>query len=75
MLGTTELTLLNDAVVRSMPAKVYPAPKSAEDWVVEPPVNGISAIVETKTFTGRAALLRALEYAHCNYGNALYLSR
>ena len=68
------MTLLHDAEVRSMPAKVYPAFKGAEDWVVEPPTDGISAIVETKTFTGRAALLRALEYAHCNYGNALYLS-
>ena len=69
-----KMTSLHDAEVRSMPAKVYPAFKGAEDWVVEPPTDGISAIVETKTFTGRAALLRALEYAHCNYGNALYLS-
>ena len=68
------MTLLHDTEVRSMPAKVYPAFKGAEDWVVESPTNGISAIVETKTFTGRAALLRALEYAHCNYGNALYHS-
>ena len=74
VLGIMGMTLLHDAEVRSMPAKVYPAFKDAEDWVVEPPTDGIAAIVETKTFTGRAALLRALEYAYCNYGNALYFS-
>ena len=74
ILGTTKMALLHDAEARFMPAKVYPAFKGAEDWIVEPPTDGILAIVETKTFTGRAALLRALEYAHCNYGNALYFS-
>lgn len=75
MLGTMGMDSLYDAETRSMPAKVYPAFEGAGDWIVEPPADGTSAAVENKTFTGRAALLRALEYAHCNYGNALYLSR
>ena len=75
MLGITEMILLHDDEIRSMPAKVYPAVQDAEDWIVEPPAVGTSAVVELKTFTGRAALLKALEYAHCNYGSALYLSR
>jgi len=32
-------------------------------------------MVEPRTFTGPAALLKALEYAHSTYGSALYLSR
>ena len=75
MLGMVEMALLNDTEVRSMPARVYPAFEGAGDWIVEPPVVDASAAVELKTFTGRSALLKALEYAHCNYGNALYLSR
>ena len=74
-LRTIEMTLLHDDEIRSMPAKVYPAVEDAEDWIVEPPTDGTAAIVKLKTFTGRAALLKALEYAHCNYGSALYLSR
>jgi hypothetical protein len=75
MLGVTDVTLLNDDTIRSAPARVYPAVENAEDWIVEPPANGTSAIAELKTFTGRAALLRALEYAYCNYHSTLYLSR
>lgn len=70
-----EMALLRDTEGRSMPALVYPAFEGADDWIVEPPAVNAFAAVETKTFTGRAALLKALEYAHCNYGRALYLSR
>jgi len=69
------VALLHDTENRSTPARVYPASEGAEDWIVEPPVVNASAIVELKTFTGRAALLKALEYAHYTYGSALYLSR
>lgn len=65
----------HDTEGRPTPARVYPAFEGAEDWIVEPPADGTSVVVEFKTFTGRAALLRALEYAHRNYGNAFYLSR
>ena len=75
ILGTIEMALLRDAEGRSMPARVYPASEGADDWVVEPPALDASAVLELKVFTGRAALLKALEYAHCNYGSALYLSR
>lgn len=75
MLGTMGMALPHDTESRSTPARVYPAFEGAEDWIVEPPADGASVIAEPKTFTGRAALLRALEYAHSNYGNALYLSR
>ena len=69
------MALLRDAEGRSTPAKVYPACEDAEDWIVEPPAADASAVVELKMFTGRGALLKALEYAHQTYGNALYLSR
>ena len=69
------MALLRDAEGRSMPARVYPASEGADDWIVEPPAVDASVVVEPKTFTGHAALLKALEYAHCNYGSALYLSR
>ena len=69
------MALLRDAEGRSMHAKVYPACEDAENWIVEPPAAGAAAVVELRTFTGRAALLKALEYAHRTYGNALYLSR
>ena len=69
------MALLRDAEGRSTPAKVYPAFEDAEHWIVEPPAADASAVVELKTFTGHAALLKALEYAHQTYGNALYLSR
>lgn len=69
------MALLSDVEERSMPARVYPASEGADDWVVEPPALDAFAVVERRTFTGRAALLKALEYAHCNYGSALYLSR
>jgi len=69
------MPLLRDSKGRSTPARVYPAFESAEDWVVEPPAPDASTVVEPKIFTGRAALLKALEYAHGTYGSALYLSR
>ena len=75
LLGVTELTVLRDVEGRSMPAKVYPAFDGAEDWVVEPPAADASTVGEPRMFTGRGALLRALEHAHCAYGSALYLSR
>jgi len=75
MLGVIEMSLLHNTKIRSMPTKVYPAFEGAEDWIVEPPTVDVSAVIELKTFTGRSALIKALEYAHCNYGNALYLSR
>ncbi len=58
-----------------MPARVYPASEGADDWIVEPPAVDALSVVEPKMFTGRTALLKALEYAHFNYGSALYLSR
>jgi len=63
MLGMIEMSLLHDTEIRSMPAKVYPAFEGAEDWIVEPPTVDASAAIELKTFTGRSALLKALEYA------------
>lgn len=74
LLGATGVIVLRDEG-RSTPAKVYPAFEGVEHWVVEPPAAGTSAVAEPRTFTGRAALLKALEYAHYVYGNALYLSR
>ena len=68
------MALLHDTETRSTPAKVYPASEHAEEWIVEPPTIGVSAIVEIKTFTGHAALCKALEYAHYTYGSTLYLS-
>jgi len=38
-------------------------------------VEDASAVVEPKTFTGRAALLQAVQYAHDTYGCARFLSR
>ena len=64
-----------DTEGRSTPARVYPRSKDAEDWVVEPPPDDLSDVVEPKMFTGRAALLDALNYAHLTYGSVLYLSR
>lgn len=69
------MALLHDTERRSTPARVYPAFEGAEEWIVEPPAVDASAIFELKTFTGHAALLKALEYAHYTYGSALYLSR
>lgn len=69
------MPVLRDAEGRSMPARVYPASEGADDWIVEPPALDAPAVAEAKMFTGRAALLNALEYAHFNYGSALYLSR
>ncbi len=64
-----------DEAGRPVPAKVYPASSAARDWVVEPPSVGEPPRAEPKTFSGSAALPRALEYAHRTYGGALYLSR
>ena len=51
-------------------AKVYPAVKEADGWVVEAPVYA-AASDELRTFTGPTALSQALEYAHHTYGAAL----
>jgi len=67
--------LARDAEGRTTPAKVYAAPGDTQGWVVEPPASGEPDSAECKTFTGSAALLKALEYAHSTYGSALYLSR
>ena len=75
LLGVTELTVLRDVEGRSMPAKVYPASDGVEEWVVEPPAADASTVDEPRMFTGRGALLRALEHAHRAHGSALYLSR
>lgn len=75
ILGCTDMALLRDTEDRSMPARVYPASEGADDWIVEPPALNDLTVVEPRMFTGRAALLNALEYAHCHYGSALYLSR
>ena len=75
LLGAVDVGLLGDSEGRTMPAKVYPASEDAEAWVVEPPVDDVSAMVEPKTFTGRAALLQAVQYAHDTYGCARFLSR
>jgi hypothetical protein len=75
LLGAMDMVFLRDSEGRTMPAKVYPASEEAEAWVVEPPVEDGSAVVEPKTFTGRAALLQAVQYAHDTYGCARFLSR
>jgi hypothetical protein len=75
MLGVLEMALLRDTEGRSTPAKVYPVADNSDTWIVEPPINESDAATGLKTFTGHSALLKALEYAHCNYGSALYLSR
>jgi hypothetical protein len=75
MLRTLETALLDIVNGRSIPARVYPAPGDADDWVVEPPEAETVGEVEFKTFTGHAALLKALEYAHGTYDSVLYLSR
>lgn len=60
---------------RPTPAKVYPAVSAADSWVVEAPASADAAGGDCRIFAGAAALLKALEYAHCTYGGALYLSR
>ena len=75
ILGTLGMALLRDTEGRSTPAKVYPVDNDSDTWIVEPPINQSDAATGIKTFTGHSALLKALEYAHCNYGSALYLSR
>lgn len=67
--------LLRNTEGRSLPAKVYPACKDADDWVVEGPCLDIEERSERKTFTGANALVQALAYAHATYGSAQYLSR
>ena len=75
LLGAMDVVFLRDSEGRTMPAKVYPASQDTDAWVVEPPVEHASAVVEPKTFTGRAALLQAVQYAHDTYGCARFLSR
>jgi hypothetical protein len=75
LLGAVGMTFLRDSEGRTTPAKVYPASEDAEAWVVEPPVEDASAVVEPKTFTGPIALLQAMQYAHDTYGCARFLSR
>jgi len=75
MLGIFGVAFQRDAEGRSTPARVYPRSESAEDWVVEPPADDVSDLIEPKMFTGRAALLDALRYAHLTYVRVLYLSR
>lgn len=75
LLGMTDATLLDDVNGRSIPARVYPASGDADDGVVEPSAAETMSAVEFKTFTGRAAPLKALEYAHDTYDSVLYHSR
>ena len=75
LLGTQDMESSRDTEGRSNPPKVYPAATDASCWTVEPPDNANADVNEPRTFTGRAALLQALEYAHRTYGNAQYLSR
>ena len=60
---------------RPVPAKVYPALPDAQEWIVEAPPCGDSATDQWRTFTGVAALPRALEYAYRTYGAASCFSR
>ncbi len=69
------MALLRDIEGRSAPPKVYPTSEDAACWIVEPPADASEDVGESRTFTGRAALLQALEYAHRTFGNAQYLSR
>ncbi len=71
-LGMKAVPMLQNAEGRSPPARVYPLSDASGAWIVEPPVNDAAG---SKTFTGRKALLDALEYAHRTYGSATYLSR
>jgi hypothetical protein len=73
--GSVDMELLADSEGRTTPAKVYPVHGRAEAWVVEAPWSGEPARDDCRTFTGRAGLLKALEYAHSTYGSAVYLSR
>ncbi len=75
LLGATDVVFLRDSEGRRTPAKVYPASEDTAAWVVEPPMDDASAVVERKTFTGHAALLQAVQYAHDTYGCARFLSR
>ncbi len=75
LLGVTGVVTARDSEGRTTPAKVYPASEDAEAWVVESPADAASAVVEPKTFTGPAALLQAMQYAHDTYGSARFLSR
>lgn len=61
--------------IRPMPAKVYPALPDAQGWVVEAPLCRNSAEPQLRTFTGRAALPQALEYAYRTYAAASCFSR
>ena len=70
-----DMAFVRDLEGRTMPAKVYPASKEADAWIVEPPVDDASAVVAPRTFTGRSALLQALQHAHDIYGCARFLSR
>jgi hypothetical protein len=74
-LGLTPMASERDEEGRPVPAKVYPSPAEAQGWVVEAPASGNPASGDLRTFTGSAALLQALEYAHHTYGSASYFCR
>jgi len=75
ILGMAAMTSQQDEDFRPAPAKVYPAVSAADSWVVEAPASANAPGKDCRIFAGATALLKALEYAHCTYGSALYLSR
>lgn len=74
MLGIRSIALPYDTEGRTAPALVHPAPEDTAAWVVEPP-GADEGRRKPRVFTGGAALLTALEYAHRTYGSAVCLSR
>ena len=50
------------------PAKVYPASKERDRWMVDPPRT--SADRESRAFTGPNAQVMALDFAFNQYGQA-----
>ena len=75
ILGVAAMASQQDEDFRPVPAKVYPAASAADSWVVEAPASANAPDNDCRIFAGATALLKALEYAHCTYGGALYLSR
>jgi hypothetical protein len=54
------------------PPLVYPAPDTADHWIVEAPAQTPEVQREATTFTGPNALNSALRYAYEEFGSARF---
>jgi hypothetical protein len=72
MTAMTARTTVGEEDPRTNPPLVYPDPRTAGQWLVEPPAA--SGLPEARAFAGPNACLSALEFAHRTYGCARYLA-